>query len=326
MHELVTSGLPFEMGRQHGQHLRSQIEEAMQARLPGLAHVKDSLVLEICDRIRKAFPWLIEEMKGIADGAGIDFSKLAKFAFADDLQAVRLCVAVGTVNGEPGPIFAKTIETGTPHEFTVHTARPDSGNSLVGMGKLGNVRMSAGINSVGLGTGLVTVGGKDAPGDGIPILILVRAVLQLCDTVEEACELLADHGGLVSGYSMLLIDAAGGICVVEKSPKSQAVRHPDDGCMFNTVFLHPDMQEVQTNPPDYQVKRAVTLEKLCRALPREPALEDMRDIIAYREGEGPINDPAIPIAVSLLGSCKDRFMDVAAGRPDEAEFVRYSCD
>ena len=325
MHELTTRGHPFDMGRQHGLRLRKQIGEALRKRLADLPLGKAGLVRQVLDRLDKAFPWLLEEMKGIAQGAGRDLAEVGAIALADELAVSPQCVAVGAVHGDVGPIFAKTIETDVAHEFTVHTVIPQAGESFVGIGKVSSVRVSAGVNASGLGAGLVTVGCKDAPGNGIPILILVRAVLQTCRSVEEACRLLAEHHGLMLGYGILLEDAADGVCVVEKSPTSQAVRYSDDGWLFTTVFLHPTMRRLASEPPAHQVRRSTRLEKSGEGLRGKLSFHQLREIIACRDGHGPINDPDRAIAASLLVSCRDRFMDVAAGRPDEAEFLRYRC-
>ena len=330
MHEITMAGTPFEMGLQHGRKFRDDLHPIMTKRQKVYAprNVEDQFVLDVFERVSKAFPDIGKEIDGIASGAGIDLVSVARFAFADDLCNLSQCVAIGTIHGNPGPIFAKTIEAPTTlaKEFIVQTVKPDSGYDIIGAGKICNVRLSAGINSVGLGTGLVTRHCTDKQGEGIPILILIRTVLQYCATIQEAIDLLAEHKGLGTGYAILLIDDQGGIAVVEKSLQTQAVRCSETGYMQATVFGDPVMKAKILNPPTHSVNRFDVLEKLGAKLPQKPELKDLQDIIAYREGDWPINDPSIHMPVSVLGSCRERFLDVAGGRPDEAHFKRYFFD
>ena len=103
------------------------------------------------------------------------------------------------------------------------------------------------------------------------------------------------------------------------------MRFSDDGYLYSTLFVEAGMRDKMLNPLPHKAGRFEMFARLGNELPVEPDIAHMRSLISNREGKYPINDPQKPIAVSLLGSCRDRFMDVAFGRPDEEEFKRYYC-
>ncbi|WP_102107450.1 C45 family autoproteolytic acyltransferase/hydolase [Oceaniglobus roseus] len=84
--------------------------------------------------------------------------------------------------------------------------------------------VSDGINEAGLSVALA-YGGRSETGEGFGVTTILRYVLEVCDTVEEALGVL-DRVPSHMAYNIVLADASGAIASVELSPGGGARRMP----------------------------------------------------------------------------------------------------
>ncbi|HEX3331109.1 MAG TPA: C45 family peptidase [Gaiellales bacterium] len=176
-------------------------------------------------------PWLIEELDGVAEGAGAD--PLAVFAAGIEEIAVE----------EPAPasrcsdLVATSPSTPDLHVWAAHNndLGPESEEELVAIewSVPGDpVLFTLGIGpwiSVGFNSaGLALTGNELSPNDdrvGIPRLLLVRDILRR--RTLAAATAAALHPRRASSYNNLLSHREGGVCSVEGSATDAELLRPD---------------------------------------------------------------------------------------------------
>ena len=210
--------------------VRRHAEEVDPGRLAQAVGYRDATAAEL--------PWLVEELDGVAEGAGAD--PLAVFAasieeiWADaavpaarcsDLVGCGPATADGHVwvghNNDLGPesedelIALEWRVAGDPVSFTI------------GVGPW----ISVGFNSAGL----ALTGNELSPSDdrvGIPRLLLVRDILRR-RTLEQAVA-AALHPRRASSYNNLLSHRDGGVVSVEGSATDAELLRPEAGTLAHT--------------------------------------------------------------------------------------------
>lgn len=125
-------------------------------------------------------------------------------------------------------------------------ARPASGYPFLHITLAGTLRTDGGVNGAGLAQVNASLETTAANGDGLPISILCRDLLQRCATLEEALDWLTRFDAINHGCNIMLADTAGALAVAEKSPTRWAVHWPPSGVLFNTNHsLAPEMADIQ---------------------------------------------------------------------------------
>ena len=92
MRKVVLSGKPYEMGRQHGEAFADLVAAAIQVVVPEgrFAAEHSARVLAQVERnLGKVFPEALEEMHGIADGAGVPFTDLLAYNSCQELSRMQ---------------------------------------------------------------------------------------------------------------------------------------------------------------------------------------------------------------------------------------------
>lgn len=252
-------GSHYEMGLQHGQQLAGLIRQVVDhyGRYKGAEQDLRAAVHAIEHTLGARSPGLLEEIRGIAEGAGLPYEDVLCLntvydARGDLLHSGPRCTAVGLPTSADGPLVAKTDDVGLDerHFETCFHARPRTGQPYLCYAFAGSVWNQGGINGAGLAvamTGLRPAGGRDS--DGIPSLIFLRMVLAACATVEEALAFTRANPLRGYGCSMTLADPeADTITVVENYPAQVAVRRFSHEASVHTN--HPLWPKTQALAPD----------------------------------------------------------------------------
>ena len=299
-------GTSYQRGRQYGTKAGARVRLSVQAYQQAFAHFAgwDWATARFEAPIGKFGPGYLQEMRGIADGAGLDltdvlainvrtevmYSAKARNApramLSAEKQAPAECSAFAQV---PGPGQAGSTIIGQNWDWLLHAARtlvvlevrqPDSPDfvTVVEAGLLAKT----GMNAAGLG--LVTnalVTDADTGEPGLPYHVLLRAVLD-CGTVTEALQVL--QAGLRSSSANYLIAHASGAALdIEATPGDFTRLYPlfpEDGVLLHTNhFLAPRIDPVDLSlwaMPD----SAVRLQRLRAAMTaKPPTLDDFRAVL-----------------------------------------------
>lgn len=261
MYEIMLTGTARERGLQQGRVFRNLMLELLTqcpVWLGDMPHDRVAMIRDMMVRsLRKLCPEMVEELEGIAEGAGMGFDDVCTLNFVSAIGALNGCTNVIALKTEEGPVLAKTSDIGNDYAYySIQHVKPDSGYSYFAVSWSGCLWAEVGINSAGLAAGqgsAPTMPGQR--GEGIPTLEYPRVILQRCSTVAEAIDFCEDVPMAGKGLNIALVDSTGQAAVVEKSGTRCAVRYPlargnrstvlgtvVDGLYCANHFLEPEMQ------------------------------------------------------------------------------------
>ena len=218
------AGSAYEVGRVHGVAVGRLIRAEVEARLGG--RDRDAVFRHVAgvEAFLKGWaPHLLDEVRGIADGAGIDQRAALWLQWGMAAPDVRpeecTAFAVGPEFTGDGTVYAgqnKDTGPGANERSIVLRARPEGRPAILSFSYAGHLAQ-IGISSTG-----VSVWGMslyiEAPGGGANPLL--KRMLLECDSVPAMCEL----AGAISGENVGAFgfsDAAGNLGVLERLPGRQ---------------------------------------------------------------------------------------------------------
>jgi len=223
------------------------------------------------DKFVKSQPeWILEELHGLADGAGVEYEKVlidikhfplmfssaSKGAAGDDDCNGFVVYGKGAVGGKPivggnaegasEPRRVADIDPLSGHSRTaIYYVKNNKMNSLVfGHGCPGQMCAHGGINEKGLamfGSG-VSAKSEDLGDVGMPALMTRRVALQTCNNVDEAIDFYKNIPKL--GSSHVYIADLKRAVMLEFTGKHMAVSDPERGFIggASPAFVNPTMK------------------------------------------------------------------------------------
>jgi isopenicillin-N N-acyltransferase like protein len=210
---LHVKGTPYDMGFQQGTLLRDEIRELvhflfdvkakefqteLKVEVGGLKVSPDpkALIKGIADGQRKFVPArYFEEMRGIADGAGMPVEDVIVANFIPEMfhcSGFALC-GKATVDGKlyHGRVLDYGVDWRLQEHAVVTVAEPEGRNAFVNVTFAGFVGSVTGMNAESISIG--EMGGKGlGHWAGVPMAILVRMALEEADSLEEAVGIFRD--------------------------------------------------------------------------------------------------------------------------------------
>jgi hypothetical protein len=200
---LTLEGTAYQRGLIHGETLRSQIQELIGIWRADLSavfrtgadqHLHTFLQrTDFVSAIKEWTPDLLDEIRGIADGAALPLESLLAFQLLDELwayndtAAVAHCTSIGLRASVDQPTcVAQTIDVETfRHGFqtVLHVRYPDSDLEVFAVTSAGLIAFN-GMNNRGIGIccNFVPLNSRQ---QGLPVACIVRGVLAQ-DTAQEA--------------------------------------------------------------------------------------------------------------------------------------------
>jgi isopenicillin-N N-acyltransferase like protein len=200
---------------------------------------------------QERYPQYIDELKGIAEGAGVKFDDLcvlnAMEAVTTDALHLTKCTSFA-VNGDRttnGHVLVGHNEDWLPEDepdvYILHVT-PDDAPPFLAM-TYGGLLPNIGFNAAGIAQCCDSVYPSDCR-IGIPRLIISRAVLAARTPAEAIRHMLAPLRA--AGYNHLLAHASGELYNVEVSARKFAVLYAQNGQLIHTNhYLDPAMQLVE---------------------------------------------------------------------------------
>ncbi len=319
------AGTSYERGLQYGTQARDRVRLSVHAYRRVFAHYAgwdwDTVRRQAAGfeaPIAAFGPAYLDEMRGIADGAGLDLADVLAINVRTEVmyaaKARQAPLAARTLPAEcsafavaPGPARPGAALIGQNWDWLRHSAqtlvvleaRQADGPDFVTVVEAG-LLAKAGLNAAGLGlvtNALVTEADAGAP--GLPYHVLLRAILD-CATVTEALQVL-QAGPRSSSANYLIAHASGAALDVEAAPGDFTRLYPllpDHGVLLHTNhFLSPRLHPVDVSLWAMP-SSAVRLQRLraCTEPPRALTLDDMRGVLAdhadYPHGICSHPDPA----------------------------------
>ncbi|MBV9174245.1 MAG: hypothetical protein JOZ81_29630 [Chloroflexi bacterium] len=263
---VYVSGTPFEQGRQLGAAAADLIVEnvcAASALLPNLDSGFDPDVYAAMTRrneawVARVYPELLEELHGIAEGAGLQYEELLHLNLNTDVAYARAysmvfdCTQVlvsSSATADGNTYLAKTrdLSRGPVRQLLVHREF-DDGSYRNEIQSAGQLTLPVGVNSHGVAVGTSGQWSKRvvvdlARGDAAWHIPNLQPVLRHARSADEALEMVREQPR-VAGMNMMLADTHTAYAL-EITADQMEVFEPEDGLLVRTNhYLSPALSEL----------------------------------------------------------------------------------
>ncbi len=333
MYFVRLSGAPYAMGYQRGAAFKRAIGEAFQQLIvgpcdtgalipdtgwwkqaPGFINVTPMALPRLGIGARPMLAGLpaplFDDMRGMADGAGIAFDAawllqcapvLAEQANVAELYRSQFCTVFATVGDRAGAddlLVGRNFDGMPGAPIVVYEMQPDAGRRYFEVGFPWSAGAYSGMNDAGVVVCAERTPELGAPSlDGPPVDLLLRQVLEQSATLNDALAIL-NAAAYLRGYHILVgalepggaassgasatakgsaVPATGAkACVAECGPNGKIIRQPDDGMLLGQL---PSALE----PGSEAAVRYAHAEQLLRTK-RIAAAEAMREFLQNAEG------------------------------------------
>lgn len=264
-------GSSYEMGYQHGSLLREQVRASVDKLLafadaelgiPLAGKLFARRKLDAAWRQMERFvpPQYLEEMEGLADGAGIPLRLLKRAHAVPELTSPGGANFVAAGAATPDGRLVHTfnldwaIKSGIQEYAALIVRHPARGRASVSAGWLGSVGVLSGINEDEISVAGVGAETADKDPKGIPMPFLLRLVLEESSDLEKAVSLVR-NSPRTAGCNYLFADAKAKRAVTLETTRSRcavswmgqetgALGVPAEvspGSLQSVVFTYPEM-------------------------------------------------------------------------------------
>lgn len=340
-------GTPYQMGKIHGQTLKTEIQVLLKRwkedlektyRVPAEGFVRN--LLEKTDfqpAIARWTPGLLDEVRGIADGAGVDFDTMYAYQLVDEIWAmdadlgVSKCtsIAAGKRNGAPVYV-AQTLDIPTfYHGFqTVLRIRDKKEDLETLVFTIPGVVAANGLNSRSVAVCVNAVTQLAYSPKGLPVAFVIRGILRQ-QSYAQAVKYLQDiQPAAPQNY---VIGGPADAAAFERSAGKMSSFIPFAGAEFTYHTNHP-MTNDDFNPrfPETLKRGGMTLENYRTLCPRfnflgrvlkdnsaKIDLDSLKTLFRNR-ASGINNAQTYGCTIIVLGEKPE--LHISPGRPDEEPF------
>jgi len=340
-------GTPYMRGYAHGQSLKLEIQELVKRwkedlektySVPAMTYIQR--LLETSDfqpAIERWTPGLLDEVRGIADGAGIDFPTMYAFQLVDETWVMRddlglsKCTSIAARRrGDSPALVAQTLDIpGYYHGFQT-VLRIEGGAEEPGalIFTIPGVVAANGLNDRSVAVCVNAVTQLAYSAKGLPVAFTIREILRQ-KTYEDAVRFLKEiQPAAPQNY---VIGGPKQVASFERSASRMVEFIPFEGAEFTYHTNHPIAND-DLNPKFIEglKKRGMTLEAYKARCPRFRFLgETFKDNAAVLDvavlkrvfadrNSGINNAGTYGCTIMVLGDHPE--LHIAPGRPDEEPF------
>jgi len=341
------AGTPYEMGKVHGRTLKAEIRELVERWKKDLEKAygvsADVFIRRFLERtdfkpaIERWTPGLLDEVRGIADGAGLDLDTIYAYQLIDEFWTVGpdlgfskcTTLAAGPRSGRPG-FVAQTLDIPAfYHGFqTVLRIKDDTYGVESLVFTIPGVVAANGLNSRSIGVCVNAVTQLAYSPKGLPVDFVIRGILRQ-KTFEEAVKFLETIQP--AAPQTYVLGGPAEAAVFERSAGKMSRFVPFPGAGFSYHTNHPMVND-DFNPkfPEMLKRRGLTLEGYQARCQRFKFLGErlkdnsaVLDLAALKEifgdrASGINNTGTYGCTIMVLGAKPE--LHIAPGRPDETPF------
>jgi isopenicillin-N N-acyltransferase-like protein len=338
------SGTPFERGRAIGGGLAEAVDDSLRFVGRYLHHhgiepgALDRLLRPYVAASESAMPHLVEQLRGMAEGAEQPFSLImAANAFEEIYGAVDLGIGSGVplerctdlvVQGADGPLLghAEQWYAGDEGAVGIVVDVPDHGTAVLAPVVAGTLPL-VGINEHGVAVGAMSLSARDER-VGIPRALVARDVLDARDRGDAIAR--ATRPGRAGGYSYQFAFPDCGALVVETTGAHESVM---DASVHTNHALDASVAEVAFTPSSGSLSRfaratslattaTATVEGVITVL-ADHASEPQSICVHPDPAEG---DEGSTILFAMVAEPPRRRLTIAAGHPCTGSFETFALD
>jgi len=362
-------GKPYEMGRQHGEQLSGLMHQAFNSTNAGLEAYKRDLSRDQLDRLierhreitERIRPELFEELEGVANGAGVDYHRVVELFLARELPygfaqskgtatcVTEECTAWGatdeaTVGMEPMLAQNRDCPYDSGQYRVVIVARPSNGHTFVVTGRVGS-NDGYGVNKRGLAIMAPAVRPSDSidackneQPPGIQSYTLARMILQTCESVDAAIDLIKSAPPGYMGLNWLVVDRDNQIARIERSYSKLHVTYPEEAAYpTNRVTAatnhYPSREMSALAPPSSELSTKKRYDRIATLLAANAGRIDFNTFLQFaRDHSNGPGDLSIcnhgeksGTNLSMIAQCAKSRLWVLRGSPCLNEYVAYDC-
>ncbi|KAF1985274.1 AAT-domain-containing protein [Aulographum hederae CBS 113979] len=333
MLEIKCSGTPYQIGFKHGNEAKVQIERCItfyagqfkkNAKLDW-SEVKPT-ALQFEPIIKSKWPAFLEEMQGIADGAGVDLASVIAINVRTEITFGLFtdgCTALSWHNNRNS--FLAQNWDWMPEQkqnlinLCIAQPRKPTIKMITEAGLIGKI----GLNSLGVGVCLNAIRAKGMDPHRMPCHLALRTVLE--SPSRSAAVAALESSGVASSCHMLIADADGATGMEWSSTGCAKLEMDGKGRVFHTnhLLLPQEGVEDTTYLPD-SFPRIERIHELADKV-EEPSVQGLKQMlrdekglpgsICRKEADGSIAETLFSIVMDLKG----KNAVVVLGRPVEPE-------
>jgi len=291
--EIEASGDAFERGVAHGEAVREYILPYHGASLRDRAERSpqaNRVIEQAMAYLDERFPDLVEEMRGIAHGAEMDFWDIVLWNYRRVFDVCPpCCTNFALRQTQVGPVLCGTVDDSSgrrlPYPLFIQRFTPRKGYRVLASVLPGTIWVEKAMNEHGLACGNSGMATKDVQPRGLPFHTTYREALLNCRDVEEAVEFFGSISQVCFGGIFVFVDAGGNALGIEKSPTRQAVLRTTENWVGSAnAFTTPGLQGVQVVTPeriDESARRRETMAAFAARVGTSATMDDLLDFIRW---------------------------------------------
>lgn len=349
LQRVVVSGSYYEIGFHHGREAAQKIRGTLQYYQTKLCAGWEmdwmkvrNLAQEFYFEIERYFPEMIEELKGVAEGAGLDFEDIlainAHYELGRKAQAetggCSVIAITGSASNTGRTLMAENWDYGLGQQDNVIVLEITEPTGLkICMVTEAGIIGRMGMNSSGLGLCGNTLK-NDFTDSFIPVHLMKRLILRQTK-LEDAIRIVQTYK-TASSYNFLIGSRDGTTADIESDPVVQKVNRTDGGWICHTNhFTCPELRRYR----DYtKYEKQDSLERLRimqEFLNKKTVIgiEDIRELLKNHDGypdsicrhpnDSQPTKMRSATLISIIMDLNKLSIDVAWGRPCETPYVPY---
>ncbi len=285
-------GPPYERGLEHGRVFGPRIRRASDRWGDEKNHrpwgpVRDRMEQYLLTR----FPELLDEMRGIADGAGVSFDSvlwLNLFNAVSRAAGGACSTALLRRGGRLALMKTSDIDAAQRGMMILQLREWGGRRTLIG-GWAGTVWTEFGLNDAGLAVGCNSLPPpRTQSGAGLPQHLGCTPLLERCRSLDEALEFMRRESFAGKGLNIGIAEASGRAAVVERCAERFAVRPMEGEFLAATNhYLCPEFVALNRSSSESSARLA-RIEAFLASPPCDDPVETLRACAAAGEGEGRI--------------------------------------
>jgi hypothetical protein len=365
IHILILEGSPRQRGQTHGESLKPLIHEHIDRWKHNiqtdLGMDPDVYLTQFIEEtnflpaIRRWTPDLLEEVEGIAEGAGLDFDTVFARQLSDEEPWFRLekklerswgapeqCTAVGVDSqGEMPAIVAQNMDTPSyydGYQVLLHIKHPNSDLEAFVFTIAGKISL-AGMNNAPFGICCNTVLQLDYAKDGLPEDFIVRGALAQ-PSFEESLAFLrqvkhaSGQNYVIGGPERVLSLECSANKIVEFTPYPGANRvyHTNHPIVNDDQEIHRQRLAAMTSAQREALETAYTGYKRFQTMERhlgDPeeliTIDKIKTALSSHDGPVCIDDPKkITLGCLIMELSSNPTLQLASGPPCSTPFKTYT--
>jgi isopenicillin-N N-acyltransferase like protein len=349
---VISTGEPFARGQHLGRIGRDRIKHTITAYMEIFSRkcgLSRDAVFARADGFEQPIssyaPHLLDEMRGIADGAGCDLHEIiainARTELMHGVKQPSECTSIGVSADVATDGHLRLAQNWDWHpaltgSLVLWLLRRDEGPDILTLTEAGIVG-KIGTNAMGLTmcVNLLT-SDTDNEGSAVPMHIILRRILEDAYSTEDAITLIGETERCTSCFHMLA-DRGGILLGVEATPIGQCVLSATEGILTHTNHcMSPELAAYDRRMREYpetlirgaRVRSLATAqmidENYLRSILRDHATAS-RPICLHSQSQLPFEEQGASIA-SIIFDLTARTLDIADGPPCQYSYRRYELD